>query len=153
MTPESLVPFSYLLRVSVQNIESLRMSMCTYVVAKKCKIVSKISVSVVELLSNPGVSIRVTVLPPRVNLSESRTLSVRDSKPVESGKLEPLARLINLRQSGELLVVTTQTYFAYRRFPTSNCADDSVSTIRMRFKRESELLGTHAIRAGGGGVD
>ena len=73
------------------------MSMCAYVVAKKRTIVSKISVSVVESSSNPGVSMRVTVLPSRMNSSDNWASVVHGSESVASGRSEPLARLINWR--------------------------------------------------------
>ena len=80
--------------------------MCAYMVAKKTAIVFKTS-SAPEGKSNPGVSMRVTDLPSRVNSSESWIPASRDSEPVGSGGFEPLARLINWRQSGELLVTIT----------------------------------------------
>ena len=45
----------------------------TYVVARKSAIILKISVSLFEVSSNPGVSMRVTTLLSRVNLSASWT--------------------------------------------------------------------------------
>ena len=75
------------------------MLICAYVVAKKAVIISKISVSLFEVLSNPGVSMRTTVRPSRVNSFESWTLSVHDSKPTPTCRFEPLARLINWRSS------------------------------------------------------
>ena len=45
----------------------------TYVAARKSAIIFKISVSLFEVSSNPGVSMRVTTLLSRVNLSASWT--------------------------------------------------------------------------------
>ena len=44
---------------------------CTHMVAKKAAIISKISVSLFEVSSNPGVSMRITRLSSRVKSSVS----------------------------------------------------------------------------------
>ena len=81
------------------------MTTCTYAVAKKAAIISKISESLFVVSSNPGVSMRVTLLPSRVNLSASLTSAVHDSKPIPTRRLELLARLMNWRRPDELLNV------------------------------------------------
>ena len=58
--------------------------MCAYTVAKKSVIFHNTS-SAFEGKSNPGVSMRVTALPSRVNSSESCTLAVRESESVGCG--------------------------------------------------------------------
>ena len=67
----------------------------TYVVAKKAAIIFKLVVSL-----NPGVSMRVTAFPLRMNSFASLTSVVHDSNPVATRRSEPLARLINWRQPG-----------------------------------------------------
>ena len=69
--------------------------MCTYVVSKKTAIFFKVSASLFEVSSNPGVSTRTTRLPSRVNLSASSTSVVHDFKFLPTRRLEPLARLMN----------------------------------------------------------
>ena len=82
--------------ISVEgSVEKQRTSMWAYVLFKKGPIFFKISVSVVDELSNPGVSMRVTVLPSRANSSESWTSVVHNSESVATGRFEPLARLMN----------------------------------------------------------
>jgi len=66
-----------------------------YVVAKKAAIIFKISVSLFDVSSNPGVSMRTTFLPSRENSSASWTSAVHDSKFIPIRKFERLARLIN----------------------------------------------------------
>ena len=95
MTPESSHPLSYLTRGLVGKIEKWRTLMCAYVVAKKAAISFKMSVSLFVVSSNPGVSMRMTFRPSRVNTSASWTSAVHDSKSVPTRRLEPLARLIN----------------------------------------------------------
>ena len=41
---------------------------------------------------------------------------------------------------------------AYGCFPASSCAHDPVTTIRTRFQRENEVLGSHAIMMDGAEV-
>ena len=65
-----------------------RMSMRTHAVAKKAAIIFKTSVSLIEVSSNPGVSIRSTLRPSRVNMFESWTSAVHDSKFVPTPNLE-----------------------------------------------------------------
>ena len=67
--------------------------MCTYVSAKKNAIISRISVPLFEVSSNPGVSMGTTGLPSRTNLLASWTLAVHDSKPIPIRRFEPLGRL------------------------------------------------------------
>ena len=95
MTPESLDPPSHLLESSARKIGKRRISVCTHVVAKKAAIVFKTSVSLFDVSSNPGVSIRVTALPSRVNSFASSTSVVHRSEPIPVRRFEPLARLIN----------------------------------------------------------
>ena len=82
--------------------------MPTDAVAKKAAIIFKISTSLFEVSSNPGVSMRVTALPSRMNLSASWTSAVHDSKSIPIRRFEPLARLINWRQPSEFLVIITR---------------------------------------------
>ena len=70
--------------------------MCTHVVARKAAIILKISVSLFEVSSNPGVSMRMIFRPSRVNSSASWTSYVHDSNSFPTRRLEPLVRLINL---------------------------------------------------------
>ena len=106
MTPESLDPFSYLFRSSALKIRERRTLMYTYVVARKVAIMFKTSVSLFEVSSNPGVSMRDTVLPSRVNLSANWTSAVHDSKsPPICRRSEPVVRLMNWRQPGQFLVI------------------------------------------------
>ena len=91
--------------------------MWTYVVVKKAAIVCKISVSLFEVSSNPGISTRRTSLPSIVNTSESWTSAVHDSVPVLTRRFEPLARLINWMQLGEFLVVFTKHAVLTNVFP------------------------------------
>ena len=107
MTPASLHPFSYLLRGSVRKIEKRRTPIYTYVSAKYVAISLKISASLVEMSSNPGVSIRITALSSTVNSTVGCTSVVHNSKSFPTCRFEPLARLINWSQLGELLVIIT----------------------------------------------
>ena len=74
--------------------------MGTHMVARKDPISFKTSVSIFEVSSNPGVSMRVTALPLRVNSSASWTSTVHDSNPIPIGRFEPVARLINWKYVG-----------------------------------------------------
>ena len=67
----------------------------SYAVAKKAAIIFKTSVSLLVVSSNPGVSIRITFLPLRVNIFASWTSPVHDSRFVPIRKFEPLAMLTN----------------------------------------------------------
>ena len=71
------------------------MSKCAHVVAKKAAIIFKTSVSLLEVSSNPGVSMRTTPLPSRVNRSARWTSVVHDSRFIPTRRLERLARLTN----------------------------------------------------------
>lgn len=55
----------------------------------------RMSVSLRDVSSNPGVSIKVTMRPLRRNGLEVRTSDVQLSRPRPTGKLDPLARLMN----------------------------------------------------------
>jgi len=79
-----------------------RVPVYAYLVDKKLAILANISASLIdsELSSNPGVSIRVTILPPRGNSFESSTSLVAESKVVPTRRSEPLARLMNWRRQG-----------------------------------------------------
>ena len=70
MTPASFDPFSYLAS-SIQIVGGYRLHFHTYVVAKKPAIIFKISVSLLVVSSNPGVSMSTTCLPSSVNSSAS----------------------------------------------------------------------------------
>ena len=84
------------------------MPMRAYVADRKRAIFFKISVLVseFEVSSNPGVSMRVTALPSRVNSSVSWNSVVHDSRPVPTRKFDPLASLINWRQSSQSVIIT-----------------------------------------------
>ena len=69
--------------------------MRAYAVAKKAAIILKMSVSLFEVSSNPGVSMRTTFLPSRANSSASWTSVVHDFKFIPIRRFERLARLIN----------------------------------------------------------
>jgi len=64
-------------------------------VAKKAAIFFKISVSLLVVSSNPGVSMSTTRLPSSVNSFASWTSGVHDSKSIPTRKFERLARLMN----------------------------------------------------------
>ena len=81
--------------------------MCAHVVAKKAVMSFKISVSLIEASSNPGVSIRITTRSSTVNSTVGCTSAVHESKSFPTCRFEPLARLINWSQLGELLVIIT----------------------------------------------
>lgn len=96
MTPASLDPLSYLIRnSSLEDWELKEVCASAHVVAKKDAIIFKTTVSLFEVSSNPGVSMRITLLPPRVNLFASWTSSVQDSKSIPIRRFERLARLMN----------------------------------------------------------
>ena len=80
--PSKLGPFS----ISVKKLssEDRGTQMCAYMVAKVAAITSK-RPAASEGSSNPGVSIRVTALPSRVNSSKGWILTVPGFKPAESG--------------------------------------------------------------------
>ena len=100
MIPASVDPSWYLLRNLVWEIEKRRAAMRAYVAARKDAIIFKMSVSLFVVSSNPGVSMRVTALPSRVNSSATWTSAVHDSKSIPVFRFEPLARLINWRRAG-----------------------------------------------------
>ena len=85
--------------------------------AKKAAIVCNISVSLFEVSSNPGVSMRTTLRPSRVNPSESWTSAVQDSNPIPTRRFEPLARLINWKRLGEFMAVVTEQVLLTDVFP------------------------------------
>ena len=140
MIPESLDPFSYLLRSSVRKIEKRQMPTCTYMVAKKAAIVLKISTSLFGALSNPGVSMRITGLPSRVNTSVDLTSAVHQPTPVSTGRFEPLARLINWKQLGEFLIIVTGHTLLTEVFPLPVSPIILLSTIWMRYARDGDGL-------------
>jgi hypothetical protein len=70
MTPASFDPFSYLV-FGIQNVGGNGFHVCTYAVAKNPAITFKISVSLLVVSLNPGVSMRATCLSSSVNLSAS----------------------------------------------------------------------------------
>ena len=82
--------------------------MLAYVAVRKRAISFKTSVLVFEfeVSSNPGVSMRVTTLPSRVNSSASWNSVVHACRPVPTRRFEPLARLINWRQSDQSIMIT-----------------------------------------------
>ena len=142
MIPESLDPLSYLLRSSVQKNEKRRTAVCTYMVAKKAAMTFKISASLFEVSSHPGVSMRVTAFPSRMNSFASWIPVVHGSGPAPIRRFEPLARLINWGQPGQILVIfNLQAYSAYRCFPTSSRAHDSVATVRIIFSTGEWIIG------------
>ena len=107
MIPESLDPFSYLLRNSVRKMGKQRMPMCAYEAAKNATINFKMSALLFDRSSNPGVSMSIVLLPSTANSSESWTVAVDDSEFIPIRTLEPLARLINWKQLDEFLVIIT----------------------------------------------
>ena len=151
MTPASLDPFSYLLTSLVWKAGIRRTSIRAYVVAKKAAIIFKTSVSLLEVSSNPGVSMRITFLPSRVNSSASWTSAVHDSKLIPTRRFERLARLINWRDPSESPVIITDITCAYRCFPTPSCAHNTAAAVRMAFQQVSGLSYTYAIVIGGSG--
>ena len=67
----------------------------THAVAKKSAIIFNTSVSLFVVSSNPGVSMRTTRLPSRVNSLASCTSSVHEVRFTPTGRFEWLARLMN----------------------------------------------------------
>ena len=74
---------------------------------KKAAMSFKISVSLCVVSSNPGVSIRMTLRPSRVNTFASATSAVHDPKPLAIARFELLAILMNWEGAGQFLVITT----------------------------------------------
>jgi len=66
----------------------------TYEVARKAAIVLRTSVSLCTVLSNPGVSIRLTRRPSR-SKGANCTVFVQDRSPLQTLELDPLTRLTN----------------------------------------------------------
>ena len=153
--PGKLGPLPISVKKFIRNIEKQQTPMRTYAVAKGAAIISKTSISLFEVSSNPGISMRTTLLPSRVNSSARWTSVALEPKRVLTGSFEPLARLTNWGQLGWFLVIVTERCTAHRCFPASSRPHDSVTTIRITFQRGNELSGTHAIMMGGsrGGVD
>ena len=114
--PSKLGPFSVSVRSSVRKVEKQRTPICAYMVDKEAAITSKIP-SASEGSLNSGVSIRVTALSSRVNTSKGWILTVPGFKPAVSGRLEPLARLINWRQPNEFLVIFVKHALLTAVFP------------------------------------
>ena len=96
MIPASVASSPYLFRSPVRKIKGRRAH--AYLAARKDVIIFKISVSLFVVSLNPGVSMKVTTLPSRVKSSASWTSAVHGSKPIPTGRFEPLARLINWRR-------------------------------------------------------
>ena len=117
----------------------------TYMAAKKAAIIFKISVSLFALSSNPGVSIRVTVLPSRVKLSTNPTRAVHNSGPIPIRRFETLARLINWTDSRRVSGHYHRMYFTYSCFATSGYTHDPAVTIKTIFRQEGRLPYTYAI--------
>ena len=136
---------------SVGTIGKRRAQKCTYVVAKKAAIISKISVSLLEVSSNPGVSTRVTGLPSRAKFSTTWTSAVHDFKPIPTRRSEPLARLINWRQLCEFLIIITGHALLTDVFPLP-VAPMTLTKYRMRLNQETGFTVTYAIMADGIGV-
>lgn len=67
----------------------------TYVLDRYAAIDERMSVSLRDVSSNPGVSIKVTIRPLRMNGLDVRTSDVQLSRPRPTGKSDPLARLMN----------------------------------------------------------
>ena len=114
--------------------------MCAYVVAKNAAISFKISASLFVVSSNPGVSMRMTGFPSRVNLSARLTSVVDDSKPIPTRRLEPLARLINWKQLNELLVIIVRHTLLTDVFPLP-VAPMTLTTSKVRFLTGECALG------------
>lgn len=75
--------------------------MCvTHRIANDCAMEFKISMSLLNVSWNPGVSINITGRPSTVNSSEAWTSSVQDLRSVPTESLDLLARLMNC--SGEI---------------------------------------------------
>lgn len=113
--PSELSPFLVPVKMfnpAIREIKKRRGPVSTYVVSKKPAIILKISVSL-EVLSNPGVSMRTTLLPLRVNGFASWT-SADDGC---TQRFEPLARLTNWGQPGEFLVIVTKYKLLTDVFP------------------------------------
>ena len=82
-------------KLSPQDRGAINADACsTHVVAMNDATMFKTSVSLL-VSSNPGVSMRITALPSRVNSSATWISVVHESKPVPICRREPLARLIN----------------------------------------------------------
>ena len=67
----------------------------TYVVDRYTAIIFRISVSETLVSSKPGVSTNVIRRLPSWKLAQVSTLEVHDFRPVPTGRLEPLTRLMN----------------------------------------------------------
>ena len=77
-------PRSFSISVKRFSREGRRTSIRAYVMAREAAIISKIPLAS-EGSSNPGVSIRVTALPSRLNSSDSWILATRRSEPAKNG--------------------------------------------------------------------
>jgi len=67
----------------------------SYEVDKKAAILVNMSVSLVVVSSNPGVSINVTERPSNQNGCACATSTVHDTNPLPTRRSEPLATLMN----------------------------------------------------------
>ena len=90
------------------EIETRRTPMCTHEVVKKAAMSFKISVSLCIVSSNPGVSMRITLRPSRLNTFASWTSAVHDSNSIPTIRFESLAMLMSWREPGQFLVITTK---------------------------------------------
>ena len=124
------------------------MMTCTYAVAKKAAITLKISVSLFVVSSNPGVSMRVMLLPSRVNLSVCWTSTVQDLKPIPTPRLESLARLMNWRQSDETLLIIAKYAALTVDFPLPVAPMTLLQRLGWDFNKRG-LWCTHAIMTAG----
>ena len=100
MTPANFKSFLYLeeMSFSFAGGSNSRRLYHTYVVSKNEPIDFKISVSLLEVSSNPGVSKRTTFRPSKWNGGATWISLVHDCKPAPTPKSLPLAKLINYRQ-------------------------------------------------------
>ena len=118
--------------------------MCAYAVAKKAAIIFRISVSLFEVSSKPGVSMRITLLPSRMNSSASWTSAVHDSKFIPIRRFERLARLMNWGgRRVSFLVIIEGSSSTHRCFTTPGCTHDSVTAVRMTFRQAIGYIRDH----------
>lgn len=101
----------------------------TYVLDRYAAMDERMSVSLRDVSSNPGVSIKVTMRPLRRNGLDVRTSDVQLSRPRPTGKLDPLARLMNcwnpmVSDESRLALET-----AYGRFTTSSGSHHPVNVM------------------------
>ena len=113
----------------------------TYVLERYAAIMVKISVSLRVVSSNPGVSIRITTRPSTKKGREICTSLVQLSRPRPTGRLDPLAVLINFAYSARIInaaVPGNENDNTYRGFTTPGCAHDArMVSIRLTEGTES----------------